>query len=373
MAHTLPTVTGSGPQPGTSDAITTSRVQPVARPPLELNAGVLVINEIDYDNTDIRDLLVANPGIHSVLIQPDFVLHSIIDLFGQFATISTLATLKFDLHLNRGHYPEIISDLDTECCNALRNLLASNSSITKLDFSNQRIFANLLDYIAIGLSKQTTLKVLDLTGRRRDSRNLKMYSPGFEGKMGKGIAAIISLGSGLSSLLASHQSIDDEDALPIAGALKKNTGLTTLVLADNDVGEKGSAAIFDAIRKNKKTALLHLDLSGCRINPSAAKCLANLLKKNTSLIEISIGTVPDTECLKAIYDGLAKNKTLIDLRFASMPDPDEKFQKIWLQIDAHLKQRKIAAAGQPVDVANIASSTSATNHASSPKSNKGPG
>lgn len=131
--------------------------------------------------------------------------------------------------------------------------------------------------------------------------------------------------------------------------------------------------MFDAIRKNKKTALLHLDLSGCRINLSAAKCLANLLKKNTSLVEIAVGTVPDTECLKAIYDGLAKNKSVLDLRFVSMPDPDEKFQKTWLQIDAHLKQRKIAAAGQPVAVANTGSSTSATNLASSPKSNKGPG
>jgi hypothetical protein len=310
-----------------------------------------------------------------VLIQPDFVLHSIIDLFGKFATISTLATLKFDFRVNRGDYLEIVSDLDTECCNALGYLLASNSSITKLDFSNQRIFANLLDDIALGLSKQTTLKVLDLTGERLALRNLNMNSPGFMGKMGDGIAAILSMGSGLSSLLASNQCIDDEDAMAIVGALKKNTGLTTLVLGNNELGEKGSRAIFDAIKKNKKTALTKLDLSGCVINVSAAKSLGSLLKKNTSLVHIAIGTVPDAECLKAIYDGLAKNKSLLNLKFASMTYPDEKFPKIWLQIDAHLKERKIAAAGQPVAIAiaNTASSTSATTLTSNPKSNKGPG
>ena len=375
IAHTLPTVTGSGPQPGTSNPTVTSRVQPVSRPAVELHAGVLAINVIDYDNTNIRNLLVANPGIHSVLIQPGFVLHSIIDLFGQFATISTLATLKFDFRVNRGNYPEILSDLDMECCNAIGYLLASNSSITKLDFSNQRIFVNLLDNIALGLSRQTTLKVLDLTGERLAPRNLDMNSPKFMGKMGDGIAAILSMGSGLSSLLASHQWIDDEDAMLIAGALKKNTGLTTLVLGNNKLEEKGSRAIFDAIRKNKKTALTKLDLSGCVINGSAAKSLTGLLKKNTSLVDIAIGTVPDTECLKAIYDGLAKNKSLLYLQFSSMPNPDEKFQKIWLQIDAHLKERKIAAAGQPaaMAIANTASSTSATTHTSNPKSDKGPG
>ena len=71
--------------------------------------------------------------------------------------------------------------------------------------------------------------------------------------MGDGIAAVLSVDSGLSSLLASHQSIDDEDAMLIAGALKKNTSLTTLVLGNNKLEEKGSRAIFDAIRKNKVT------------------------------------------------------------------------------------------------------------------------
>lgn len=378
IAHTLPTVTGSGPQPGTANATVTSRVQPVSRPALELHAGVLAINVIGYDNTNIRNLLVANPGIHSVLIQTEQVFSSMsmIDLFGQFVAISSLTTLKFDFVVNHGDRPWPIPDLDQECCEALTDLLASNSSIRNLDFSDQTIFAVFLYNLASGLGKQTTLKVLDLSGARPTGpRNIKVHRPQNLGKMGDGIAAIISVDSGLSSLLASHQSIDDEDALLIAGALKKDTGLTTLVLANNEVGEKGSAAIFDAVRKNKHTALLHLDLSGCRINVSAAKCLANLLKKNTSLLEIVIGTVPDTECLKAIYDGMSKNKSLLNLQFASMPNPDEKFQKIWLQIDAHLKERKIAAAGQPVamGIANTASSTSATTHTSNPKSNKGPG
>lgn len=223
-AHTLPTVTGSGPQPGTSDATVTSRVQPASRPPLELNAGVLAINKIDDDNTDIRDLLVANPGIHSVLIQTEqaFSSMSMIDLFGQFVTISSLATLKFDFVVHRGDRPWPMPDLDQGCCKALTDLLANNSSLRKLDFSDQAIFELFLGHLASGLGKQTTLKVLDLSdSRRAGPRNSNMVSSELMGKMGKGIAAIISTSSGLSSLLASRQSIDDEDALLIAGALKK--------------------------------------------------------------------------------------------------------------------------------------------------------
>jgi Ran GTPase-activating protein (RanGAP) involved in mRNA processing and transport len=277
----------------------------------------------------------------------------------QLSRISTITTLKLDFALHADGWSALNDD--TQGWLALSELLFSNTGLKKLDFSNQRIWSQHLYHIAYALgltTTRTTLEVLDLTGNQACPRSFSF--PEYMGKIGDAVADIISIKSRLSTLLAAWQSIDDEDAMAIAKALKNNTSLMTLVLADNKVGATGSAAIFDAIAKNRKSALTDLDLSGCKIDFSAAKRFAKLLEKNTSLANIAIGTVPDAESLAIVREGLSNNQTVVKLKFGCMPNPDEPFQKIRLQIDADLKRRKIAAACKSYTSTGTTSSTGNT-------------
>jgi hypothetical protein len=364
QSSTLPSSSSHSPAAPTLPAVA-SRAQPASRPALEIHDGLLAINSIHYDNRNVKDVLMAHPDIHRVTIQPEYVLASMVDLIGQFKDISTVTTLKFDVDINASTGPRF--NFDAQCGSALANLLAGNASLEKLDLSGQRIFSDLLDDIALGLKQQATLGVLDLTGRKSRPRDLDLHSPDYMGKMGDGIAAIISASTGLSTILASRQSIDDDDAMPIADALRKNTSLKTLVLAENKVAEKGCAAIFDAIRKNKKSALVKLDLSGCKIDIGAAKSLAKLLKMNTTLVNIAIGTVPDTASIKIIHEGLSRNKTLVTLHFHKIEDSDRKYSDIWQQLSVELQNRATRAATQPRFMANAStmSSTAATGNGGS--------
>ena len=348
---------GSGPQPALPGATAIRQALPKSTPPLEIHGDVLVVNSIYYDNSNIRYLLANHPDIRSVLVRPEYVLASMVDLLDQFTEISTVTTMKFDFELTALAGRCFSFRFDGQCGKALSSLLANNTVLTELDFSRQEICIDILEEIAIGLNQQTTLQVLDLTGDMRRPRDLNLYSPDFMGKMGGGIAAIIGANAGLSSILASYQSMDDEDAMLIAGGLRTNTRLKTLDLAENNVGDKGCAAIFNAIRKNKHSALIKLDLSGCRIDTGAAKSIAKCLKTNATLIDISIGMVPDAASLKIILDGLSKNKTLIALQFVGIEDRDQKYSAVCHQLSVELQSRAARAAAQPVLRTNYSSRT----------------
>jgi hypothetical protein len=371
-AHTLPTVTGSGPQPGASDSASTYCIQPLGETAPEGNAGISAIDDFCQDNKAGSNLLVAFTKIDNVLIEHNFGTDDMWDRLDS-AAHPPVTTLKFDINPKLKEYGQPSFNDDIHNWRRFLCFLMFDSTLTKLDLSSQPIGSNPLDYVSRGLSKQTTLKVLDLNGDRNCPRDVDPRSSYSMGKLGAPIAEIIRGGSGLSTLLASWQSLDNEDAMLIAGALKKNKSLTTLVLAGNRIGDEGAAAIFNAIRKNKKSALVELDISGGSIDISAAKSLANFLKSNKSLVNIAIGTVLNPKSRKCIYDALLKNGSHVKLQFPSNFSPDGKFDSSRDLIIAHQHNRNIAAAGQPAAIGNTASSTSATTFTSNPKSNKGPG
>lgn len=345
----------SVPQIDRPSGAATLRVKKQSMPPWEIRDSVLIINEIDYDNTHIKELLDSRPDIHSVLVQPEYVMSPMVDLLKQFASISTIKTLKFDFYANALEGTIYFLNFNTECNTALSSLLESNTSLTRLDFSNQDISSDLVDAIALGLKHQTSLQVLDVTGV---CRTLDSNSIHFKGKLGRGIAAIISQNGGLSSILASRQSMDGEDAILIAGALSKNTTLKTLVLDKNNITIEGSRSIFNAITENKQSALIKLDLSGCEIDISVAQSIAECLKANATLKNVLIGTVPDTTSLKIILEGVLDNKTLTTLHYFPLANPDQEYSAVCQQLAVALGNRATLATPQSSLLPNSSNGTS---------------
>lgn len=353
--HTIPTMTPGGAQPGLSN----TAISGVAVPALVVDDGVLTINDVYHDNAQIRTFLLANPAIKSVVItQQTTSGNAELKLLEQFDAIPSLSTIKLDFVANRTDGPRLCG-MEYEVEAKLACLFAGNPNLTKLDLSGQGIRRGFLHQLSEALEKSTTFKILDL--------NAGSFYPThgeatFYGELAPGIADIIDKLACVSTILASSRQISNDGAIQIAAALKKNTNLTTLVLADRGIGDDGTAAIFDAVRKNRKTALLHLALSGGLVSLKAAKSLAALLKKNTTLVEVRIGTVNDAESLKHIRDGLLRNGTVIKLSIGYTNNQDKKFLQIRSQIDAELQSRALAAgkrgaAAETVTTANSATTT----------------
>jgi hypothetical protein len=362
IVRTAPVVRPASPRPGMPNVAMTVSAEPAQPPALVLNAGVLTINEFPDDSTQIPNLLLADPGIHSIVITRQTIGAMYEDkLFGQLVSIPTLSTIKLDLlHFRNESFRPCVIDMDVE--SRLAWLFANSPSLTKLDLSGQGIRGGFLFELADKLDKSRTSKVFDFNaGTFYPTHSEKAHN----GDMAPGIASIIAKLDSVSTIQASSRFIADDGAMQIAAALKKNTGLTTLVLADNPIGQKGCAAIFDAIRKNRKTALLRLDLSGCPVGIKAAKSLAGLLKKNTSLVEVAIGAVPDVEGLKQIHDGLLKNTRVIKLSIEPIDSPNKKYFQIRSEIDAELQKRASAAEGRHAAIANTrnTASSATTNQA----------
>ena len=344
--RTVPTMSPGGPQPGQLNAA----ISRAPLPALVVDDGALTINDVHHDHAPIRAFLLANPGIKSVVITEQTTSgNAELKLLEQFDAMPSLGTIKLDLVANRTDGPRLCGmEYDVE--DKLVWLFAGNPNLTKLDLSGQGIRSGFLFKLAEGLGKSKTFKILDL--------NAGSFWPThgeatFYGEMARGIADIIEKLACVSTILASSRQIKDDGAMQIAAALRKNTGLTTLVLAANPIFDKGYAAIFDALRKNKETALQRLDLSAGRVGLKAAKSLARLLKKNTPLVEVAIGTVHDVESLRHIWEGLLKNTGIVKLSIICIDNGNKKFLQIRSQINAEL-QRRAASAGNRAVMASTA-------------------
>jgi hypothetical protein len=346
-----------------SNAAIGDRTEPAAPPGLVLNAGVLTINNVYEDPAAIRNLLLANPGVHGIVITQQTISgQAECDLLGQLDSIPTLGTIRIDLVGNRADGSRPCGmDLDVEA--RLAWLFAGNPNLTKLDLSGQGIRGGFLFDLAKSLDTSTTSRTFNFDA---GDFHPTVGEDVFYGEIASGIACLIAKPDCAATIRASSRRITDDGAMQIAAALAKNTSLTTLVLADNWISDKGHAAIFDAIRKNKVTALSHLDLSGSRIGIKAAKSLAALLKKNTSLVEVAIGTTVDAESLKHIRDGLLKNVNVVKLATGRIDNPDKKLLQIRSEIDKELQKHARTAAGRHVSAsstANTAGCATTTAHA----------
>jgi hypothetical protein len=360
-AQTIPIFTPASQPSSLSNAAIAGSSQRASAPTFELNGGVLTIKEIPYHNADVRDFLLANPSIHTVLVPVNGgSADGRNDILKQLGAMSSLKTIKFYCPDIYSHEYDVI-DLNHDSWSAIEDLLGRSQGLGKLDFSGLRFTSSFLGVLANALKRNANCSVLDFSGRDLfiSSPLERMDLAGFDA----GIAGIISRCGRVSTILASRRGINDEGAMNIAAALEENTGLTMLSLAGNPIGTKGCAAIFDAVRKNGRTALLRLDLSGRTLDGGAASSLARLLEKNETLAEIAIGPVPDSKNLKAVWNGLLKNRTVVKLSVASSPRDDAQCVKIRSRIETELLKRALAAAGQAPNTSNAASSTSTANRA----------
>ncbi|KAG0288250.1 hypothetical protein BGZ96_007954 [Linnemannia gamsii] len=121
--------------------------------------------------------------------------------------------------------------------------------------------------------------------------------------------------STLTTLIVSHNSIEDRGAKLISEALKTNVTLTTLSLKENEVTLIGAQALSEALKTN--STLTTLDLEGNLILDHGAEVLSVALKINSTLttLDLQHNEIRDNGA-QALSDALKTNSTLITLNLS---------------------------------------------------------
>ena len=179
----------------------------------------------------------------------------------------------------------------------LAEALKTNTTVTRLHLSHNKIDAAAAASLANALLTNTTLTVLVL------SRN----------KLGaEGVAALanaLQTNKTLTKLSLFKNNLDAAAAAALANALQTNTSLTVLDLTENNLGAEGVAALANALQTN--TTLSELDLSRNNLGAEGVAALANALQTNTTLTVLNLPVNNfGADGVAALANALQTNTTL---------------------------------------------------------------
>ncbi|ORZ23712.1 hypothetical protein BCR41DRAFT_349019 [Lobosporangium transversale] len=126
----------------------------------------------------------------------------------------------------------------------------------------------------------------------------------------------------LVTLELQFNSMGNEGALALSGALKVNTSLTTLNLYNNSIGKEGALALSEALKTN--TSLTTLNLYNNSIGKEGTLALSEALRINTSLTGLRLASNSiGSEGALALSEALGINTSLTGLRLTSNSIADE--------------------------------------------------
>ena len=175
--------------------------------------------------------------------------------------------------------------------------LSSNTSLTYLDLSSNKICDSGAASLSQALSVNTSLTYLDLSSN-------KIYNSG-----AASLSQALSVNTSLTYLDLSSNRILDSGAASLSQALLVNTSLIHLSLGSQIIGDCGAASLFRALSVN--TALTYLDLHSNMIGDSGAASLSQALSVNTSLtgMKLCYNVIGDSGAA-SLSQALSVNTTL---------------------------------------------------------------
>ncbi len=338
---------------------------------LDSDTGILTISSNTLSIQKIIALLAASPNVQQVIVRLELGLRYNEGVAELLKTAPGLRSLTFTRQ-----------NISSPNCSAryltefdaleISGILKKNPTLTELKFRSQPNDSGFFTKLAETLSDITTLEVLEISGNPNDEEKYKNFHNAFRSGLATEICELLQRNTSITTFVATCGKFDDEQVTHISQALKTNRSLTTLVLADNLFGSVGSQAIFIALTKNKNSVLRKLDLSGCEIDAASAKCLSKLLKKSSTLAEITVGRVCGADAIKNIVGGIKANQSLCRFDHLGDSDQNEKYARYQQKIDEILSQRKGRNA-KPSDTAANAGSSATTAKPDQPRLGSGLG
>ena len=143
----------------------------------------------------------------------------------------------------------------------------------------------LTDALDAAASTDSELYFLKLNGNSKALFTDRLAAP-----HAKAVAAALDGNTTIAELDLSYNNIDDEGVAALADALRRNRALLRLDLRGNDVGAAGCAALASALADPAgAAALTDLNLNGNPIGDDGAVALADMLRVNTTLLDLDVG------------------------------------------------------------------------------------
>jgi hypothetical protein len=186
--------------------------------------------------------------------------------------------------------------LSQRAAQALQDAFRVNATITKLDlfYNISHHLSILFEGVAASQSIRTLLvyncdniSVQDIA-TLNDLDRLELYQSAFERCAFTGLmAALMPNGRlhGLQNLSLFSCGIDSAKVAEIAQMVRVNTSLKELTMNDT-IENEGAVVLADALLDNN--TVTNLDLQGCGIGDVGAIALAGLLKKNTAIESVNL-------------------------------------------------------------------------------------
>ena len=223
---------------------------------------------------------------------------------------------------------------------ALANALLTNTTLTQLYLSCGNLGAAGADALANALLTNTTLTQL-------------YWSCGNLGAAGAdALANSLLTNTTLTHLNLPSDNLGAAGAAALANVLQTNTTLTELNLSKNNLGAAGAAALAKALRTN--TTLTWLDLSNNNLFAAGAVELANVLQTNTTLTKLNLSNNKvEAPGAAALANALRTNTTLTELNLSNSnlgavvpADPATVLKRlITTQPWSYLSSNNLSAAG----------------------------
>ena len=187
-----------------------------------------------------------------------------------------------------------------DCAPILAQAMAANSTVTKLNLSENEIGDSGAAALAKAVEVNSTLAELYLLSNKIGDSGaaalakaveinstlavLSLSSNGIGESGAAALAKAVEINSTLTLLYLHRNVIGDSGAAVLAKAVEINSTLTKLYLSGNGIGDSGAAALAKAVEIN--STLTKLDLSGNGIGESGAAALAKAVEINSTLTEL---------------------------------------------------------------------------------------
>ena len=182
----------------------------------------------------------------------------------------------------------------------LSESLKINSSLKKLNISDNHLTSNGLSYLSDALKINTGLDTLDISSLREINAEGMRY-----------ISESLKINKNLTEINISRNSRMDAKSIQyLSEFLKSNKSLRKIVLSSNKIKEEGMKFLSNSLILN--SSLESIDLSINKIGSKGLKYLSDCLKINSSLKEIDISDNRCTEKEPIIYflASLQKNSSV---------------------------------------------------------------
>jgi Ran GTPase-activating protein (RanGAP) involved in mRNA processing and transport len=242
----------------------------------QLRLGTTVTN---LTNLTITNSVLSRENVQQLksMLQRNRALESL-DLASSDLKSAGLAEIAPALYRNTSIKDLVLADngLDgIESANVLRELIRRNKTVTRL-FICYNCFGESLAAvrsIADGVSRNRTLKLLDLSGCGLDDQGISVLAN--------------ALASRNASILELNLSSNNFTSVGVRALVDDNIEavkiLTKLCLSDNPIRREGATILADSLCRNAMPSLKQLDLFCCHIDNDGFVALVSALEQNTSL------------------------------------------------------------------------------------------